>query len=308
MRSSRLLRLQHSEKTQQRNAHLQPMQRPGTAPTPRRGLAEESFHLVQREREGGTESARPRRREPFGYGGRRKKKEECTVRKEECYRRFFRRRRRKKKTQEVYRVDSSSFSLAFASCALFSPLRLFLPRARALQTKMDSGASFSEPKISAEPLKAVQVRGKDASLPCFAPSPHPPIATETLWPPSAPSEQERSFCLARREQRDALSRKGRRTLAGVVQESSAEQKENEEEQKRRRRRSLSCGGALASFPPPVLALPSPSPDTGSSFSSREEQRCRALHLVLGEERERARAAQEVESFVLLRKRTSGDGR
>lgn len=97
MRSSRLLRLQHSEKTQQRNAHLQPMQRPGTAPTPRRGLAEESFHLVQREREGGTESARPRRREPFGYGGRRKKKEECTVRKEECYRRFFRRRRRKKK-------------------------------------------------------------------------------------------------------------------------------------------------------------------------------------------------------------------
>ena len=36
---------------------------------------------------------------------------------------------------------------------------------------MDSGASFSEPKISMEPLKAVQVRGKrvkDAR--CFVPS------------------------------------------------------------------------------------------------------------------------------------------
>ena len=139
---------------------------------------------------------------------------------------------------------------------------------------MDSGASFSEPKISMEPLKAVQVRERERFCTVT------PDYDRTFPALSAPLESTNvPFLSPRREHSGALSRKGR-CKSAVEQRGEKKKKKNGRGSKERRRRS-------ASFLP-LPSPPLPSPARGSSFSSRKEQCYRSLHVELGEEKEQSR--------------------
>lgn len=193
---------------------------------------------------------------------------------------------KKKKRAKNLRLDS------FFAFVRPLPLRFFSVFLRSSPAKMDSGASFSEPKISMEPLKAVQVREeKEEVLRFLWPShrhPEPAMGNDRNLSGllSAFSKHERSCSLADREQRVVLSRKGRRKRAGVQYTTEKE----EGERMKKEERSVAAAAAAGPFSHLVFfSHPSPSCLPLPSLPSRDGRNCHALQLEMDRgERERAR--------------------
>ena len=184
---------------------------------------------------------------------------------------------------------SLSLSLRFFSFLLF-------------RNKMDSGASFSEPKISMEPLKTVQVREERAWMLLLSHR-HPDCDGISLASTPPLAKHDRSCSLARHEQRDALSRKGRRKRAGVQRSSSAEKKKEEGASGRPPPLALLRQGSH-SFSPPAFARPLPIRVPLSSFAKKST----VVHCSsCWERRERESKAQGFELGMRRKQnRTTGD--